>query len=174
MPDIVYRPGDRVRVLEPRRFVRCGYPKVPADYAVAAEELYRQLRTPDGQALRFGTKAEGRILDALSYGLAQKDHFGGPERTVHTEQDLSLLEGTYIVQEVRSVKTGRYYPPSGGGTNYWGESDWEPGGLADEKVHRIARLKYSDDSKVRSFLYSLISFAGGGPEVEVCHLEKVP
>jgi len=170
-----FRPGDRVRVLEPRRFVRCGYPKVPADYLPAAEELYRQLRTPDGQALRFGNKAKGRILDALSYALAQEDHFGGPERTVHTEQDLSLLEGTYVVQEVRSVKTGRYYPPSGGSVDSWtGESDWEPGGLADEKVHRIARLKYQDESRVRGFVYSCIAAVGGGPEVEVCHLERVP
>ena len=51
------------------------------------------------------------------------------------------------VLKVRTAHTGTYYPASGGGYNsYYGEpEDWEPGGLMDEKRHRVALvMSYCD------------------------------
>lgn len=159
-PNII-RPGDRVRVVTPLQFLRCGYPKTPEDYLCEATK----------KLASFGLKMKpyvfDRVADRLAWGLCVTNGYGGRDRTIHTQESPDLLGKTFVVREVRTVMTGVYFPPRGWSQpDYWtGESDYEPGGLDKQKSHRIAQLVQEDG--IHIFNDSTL------PEVEVIHLEKL-
>jgi hypothetical protein len=171
----VIRPGDRVRVITPLQVIRCGYPKEPKDYLNETEKaihlLEMNLFQPEqvkafvASSRRFPTYARRRLADRLSWALCMANGYGGSERTIHTQENLELLKKTFTVASIRTAMTGRYYPPSGGYNSYTGDSDWEPGGLANMKSHRIAKLAPEHGC----YLIDPTTL----PEVEVIHLEKL-
>lgn len=155
-PNII-RLNDRVRIVIPKVVVRVGYPKTVKDYLEAAEGKY-------GQQLRYdmGDFLAEKALRQIAYGLAKTDGFGGRERSLHMEDKPELLGQEFNVSGVRMVQTGTYYPPSGY-TSYYGEYDYEPGGLADMKARRL----------VTGFSMGYLRVSDSLPEIPVEHLEKV-
>lgn len=97
-----------------------------------------------------------------AYLRAKDDRFGGCERSIHFKDLTYWRGGQYmelydpdftltkcdpktfkpfeeIVLSKRVVKTGTYYPPSGGYDSYSMEYDYECGGLENMKTHVIIR-----------------------------------
>lgn len=130
------RPGDRVLVMRPEVLVRCGYPNTVSDYYAEARKLLGDIIRP------FPEHASRKAIHAIAYGLALGDGFGGRDRTLHlsSRQDLACKEGNVLA--VRFVKTGRYSPPQHWENRWTGESEWKPGGLENEKTHRIATVEF--------------------------------
>lgn len=169
---IVFREGDAVRVVTPMFVMRVGYPKSLEDYesevdAQVGHQVNDLILAAGGQPFvrgrRFNvpdepTKIRRRILSELAHARAVADGFGGSERSLHFKEVPEMAGRTCVVSRLRTVKTGTYYPASvsGGYEDY----DWEPGGLMDEKTHRLAELCSTGLS--------------GEFEIPVYHLEKIP
>ncbi len=135
----VIRVGDIVKIITPDIFVRCGY---PFDQRAATEHLIDHYRA-DIDALidkvdpnpkyanRYVPEADYRALcGRLARIVAQRDGFGGNERTIYTERDERLTGLRCSVMGKKIHKTGRRVPPGG---EYYDE----PGYLADEKTHIV-------------------------------------
>ena len=138
-PDNVIRVGDRVVVVIPRVVVRVGYPKTVDDYLPEAERLFKG----SGELAQTITGAPRYIHDKLvrqiAYSLANGDGFGGRDRTIHLRYENGIEGLSFEIESVRSAMTGRYYAAQTS-TSYYGEDDYEPGGLDGMKYNRIARL----------------------------------
>lgn len=147
----VYRVGDVVKIVEPKVFVRVGYP-LTKEHAVEVtakeydEKIYAFMReaseTPDDFTVH---EADPRLYHDLvnalaSYWLRLK-RYGGKERQIYTETNESLRNtGGWRIFNKRVVKTGTYDP--GGLVNTWGyEPDYEPPHLANEKSHVLLGLE---------------------------------
>lgn len=154
----IIRVGDLVRVVNPRVVSRVGYPKCVKDYEEAAWAKYGDLLRKDMRHTRCIEKA----IQQIAYGLAKADGFGGKERTLHFEGVPLLVGQEFRVQSVRMVQTGTYYPPRVS-RSYFGETDYEPGGLENMKSRRLV-------SGVQSF--GLLSLMGGN-EIDSEDLIKV-
>lgn len=167
------RAGDRVRVVVPRAVKRVGYPKEPCDYlAKVVEEREAEVRKLFGYApaipsisnvLPVGSTAaddgdavivEARVaklpsplrraLWDLAYLACKHDGFGGRERRVHLTEPLKGWEGVeFEVRAVRSVMEGDYFAPSYSRDHWTGEADNEPGGLANQRVRRLAEVGHA-------------------------------
>jgi len=159
------RVGDRVRVVDPHFVLRVGYPRSVRDYYAQVEQ--EQGAMLDALLKQYGWKgveklygasplsklagfpepeehprlvaARKMILHQLAYLRAVKDHFGGRQRSLHFVYAPKAAGHESTVASLRTVATGRYFPPSGGKT-YDGDYDWEPGGLSDQQAHRLATL----------------------------------
>lgn len=142
-PTSPFRPGDLAVVVEPRPVLRVGYPKSYADYVREVETKRADVRALLGLPTNVRAKRhEDRVLKALAFARAGVDGFGGKERTVHLGEPVEKLRDKLVkIVSVRSVQTGNYYPPSGGGPNYFGEYDYEPGGLSERVTRRLARVE---------------------------------
>ena len=130
----IIRVDDRVRIIRPVVVVRVGYPKTVSDYLPEAEKKFRALLHTEGLRGRVIEK----VLREIAYGLAKADGFGGRQRTLHIKEIPDILGQEFRVMGIRTVKTGIYYPPAHGRSGWYGEEyDYEPGGLSDEKTHRL-------------------------------------
>lgn len=131
--------GDVVRVLEPKEYVRCGYPMFLPE---VAEDIYENHSKELHAALAaFGLPGtfRGRVLRKLAHAMAYAkiDHegFGSKHRQIfEKDADPSCMERPLTVIARYHVMTGEYYPPSGGGDHY------EPGGLFNQKLNTILVL----------------------------------
>lgn len=146
------RIGDFVDIVDPRLFVRCGYPmylpdvqKQLADDRNLQYEITKLIalvaRVPTANAHTLGAdtwqRARTRILFELAEVKAKQEGFGGDTRSIYlTEPDLALQGQRVRVVGRRLVKTGKRFGPSGG-CDYFGEYDYEPGGLDDAQTHTI-------------------------------------
>lgn len=170
--DPIIRAGDRVRVVVPKFVKRVGYPKSVEDYVPevleAAKTALAAALKPAKTLAALATPTERtvlRIARELAYLRAKQDGFGGRERSIHFEDIPEHAGVVCTVHDVRTVMTGRYFAPSGGGYDYYtGESDYEPGGLDNMKPHRLASVS----------LYRSGKFSTADLELPVYHLEKLP
>lgn len=139
----VYRRDDRVRVIIPRVFERCGYPMSIQD----AREEISKMREGDkliydliqsfGIDIRYGN-VYGKIVNALAYGLLHTRGFGGPERTIHTVERPEIKGQIYRVTDKFVVKTGIYRRGSSD------PEDPEGPSLRNVKTHTILRVESID------------------------------
>lgn len=136
------RVGDRVRIVTPAFFARCGYPM-----AVTIEA--DRIRRDRGDAIAMFLAAEGvradphggtvtavgKVARALAYELCRQANWGGRDRRIHTRDIPALAGAQTVVRSVRFVKTGEYTPgcTRGGYDGY----DYAPAYLSDERSHRI-------------------------------------
>lgn len=156
MKKIVYHVGDFVRVVNPRFVVRVGYPLV---WTALIEEVEK---SPHFEETRkaFGISnhhfATRDLVRGICMALVRTRNWGGKERRLHyADWEIPETHWKGLEQEIlgkRIVKTGDYYPPSGG-TDYWGDYEHEPGGLANERTHVLLLL--------------------GCGEIEACNVELV-
>jgi hypothetical protein len=180
----VIRIQDKVRIVSPQFFVRCGYPLskalVKANHITSEqkEAIYDLLKKFDistpritGDLFAWSKEAEKRwgpydkILDILAEVVLVRESFGGKERQVFSEEVPNFKGVLARVIGKRTVKTGRYYSPAGG-YDYWsGMYESEPGGLANMKTHVILECSFCD--------YNLSYNGKRDFEIEKCHVEKV-
>lgn len=158
----VYRPGDKVRIVNPKFVRRVGYPLV-------WYEIDEALLDNDEQSARIAnamgwpepSKLPRFALQVVAKLYVLERRFGGNERTIHYWPDTgappnvfdTLAWGRYYAAGTehkiisrRLAKTGRRFPA------YGRDDDWEPGGLDDCKTHVLLRLS-------------------GEVEIEACNVE---
>lgn len=164
----VYRIGDKVRIVTPSVFLRCGY---PIDIAELAEKLSVEYG-PDVQALvarmagyvhdpampdmtsLIGSKVRGgmflsNLFERFAYVVAKQQRFGGRDRTLHTVTKPEYIGRECSVVGKNTCKTGRHFGPSSYGPE--DDYDYDPGGLEGEQTHVILALSSLDwlDAPVR-------------------------
>jgi len=156
----VFRPGDKVRIVNPLQVERVGYPKT---VMMCFNELCESLNENHlEKTFKFNSCKLNQALEILGlpilqnqrerdrviYGLAQyklaADGFGGKERSIHyvqhSNEQISNFTHDYLQNRItevvskRVVKTGKYFGSSGG-RDYDGDYWFEPGGLEDMKTH---------------------------------------
>lgn len=156
--------GDRVKIINPEFFVRCGYDNNLKSQAELIESNHKRdildligkvfprkaVWNPSGslpdeyyhEGFRTNLDiAVNKIASALAYEAVKRDMRSGAERKVFTKRrDLTIGWDCYNleVEKVKFVKTGKYVPSSSG------YEDWEPGYLSGEKTHRILQLETGD------------------------------
>lgn len=139
-----FKAGDRVRVVNPEFFVRCGYPLEYSDVynKVAAEEdervrkVLRELGFDEARMPGYTfSRLFGKVVGAITYGRMHDQRFGGAARSIYTQRNEEYRGHVFHVTGVSFVKTGEYVPAR---TAYgWEASEYEPAYLADEQTHRI-------------------------------------
>lgn len=158
------RVGDRVEVVVPKEFIRCGY---PMDYGEVAEEvakehlkevmtLINKVAGGDYGVLEYFEKnplkstcgsTARKIVQALAYAKCKNERFGGSTRLIYTKDSPEIAGYKGLVTDIKWVVTGEYYAPS-----YYESmdgGDYEPGGLTDQKRHKI--LEVSPDKTYQHF-----------------------
>jgi hypothetical protein len=145
------RIGDRVRVVNPEFFVRCGYPMV---FQYEAKRVVRDrresiesfLRSHDIEPYRLDSlglhPAVTKIAKVLAYELCKAKKWGGRERKIYTHRFDLYAGQDFSVASVRFVKTGEYISGECYGT--YGGYEYEPAYLSNEKTHRILKLNIFD------------------------------
>jgi len=160
----IIRVQDFVKIDNPLMFVRCGYPKclesetavVLKEYGDKIDVLLEATTVVSGVnplvpgmtrtiSLRGDDRWENereKIAKTIAYSRLKLHGFGGRERTIYTKEMPELAGCIVMVDSIKYVKTGKYYPPCDG-ENYEGEYDWESGGLENEKTHKILSIRFS-------------------------------
>lgn len=167
----IIRVGDKVKVVDPYVFIRCGYPwnkeyvkrNVITDYdKERVISLMKDLgcwhRYPDEVFCEeYSSDIFEEIIDRLAYGILRQRKFGGKSREIYTEYDEFKLNKVYTVFSKRMVKTGTRV----GGTQsgYEGE-EYDSPHLDGEKTCVILNLKQFD-------------YLSGGFEIEACNVVKL-
>ena len=80
-----------------------------------------------------------KLARCLAYAKVGAHHFGGGERTIHVQELPSLAGIISTVRRIRHVKTGKYFSPQSWQSD--GEWDYDPGGLEEEKTHKIVEIE---------------------------------
>jgi len=163
------RKGDIVEIQNPEVFIRCGYPmcKEDAKKAVTKQfgnlvvDLIKTVRKATTERMKesnlfpsiqpikcpVGDATVDGILDRLAYEYMKANKFGGNTRKIHTQTDKRLKGKKAKVDSIKFVKTGIRVPASGG-HDYYGEYDYEPAHLSEEKTCKILTLslRYEQDN----------------------------
>lgn len=152
-PNII-RVGDKVKILNPEIFIRCGYPLTPPDVYEEVAKLYgekinafvretlgfppKQMPTTEEEIdydfyydSREARTLEDKILNAFCYYSVKMKGFGGKERKIYTEHYKQYQDKVGIVEKIKFHKTGIYTP-----------DDYDPPYLSNEEVHKILKLKF--------------------------------
>jgi len=164
-PNII-RVGDRVKILTPNLFIRCGYPlgiqdmikEIDQCFGTFIEDMLRSAGKGDKMVFRdqngkypdrpedmivFESEEKGRdyrdIARILAYERLKLKQYGGNTRSIHTETIDDLKGKVGKVIEIRFVHTGTYQRGYSG-YSYEGEYDYEPSYLSDEQTHKILTL----------------------------------
>tara|TARA_Y100000310_G_C20698933_1_gene827876 strand:- start:5569 stop:6150 length:582 start_codon:yes stop_codon:yes gene_type:complete len=163
----IIRVGDKVRVINPEFFVRCGYPKdfndVAADisvrYRTNIERLMAEVGIVPDLFSNEGDRAFQKIAKALAYAKLKKEGFGGSIRSIYTQRKDEHEGREFRVDRIFFVKTGKRVP---GHVRPMGDvEDYELPYLANEKTHKILHI-YANDS---------ITY--DGQEIEAKNVEKL-
>lgn len=162
----IIRVGDKVKILRPLFIYRWGYDNNLKD---VAEEVLSKYKPQMREFVRTILNLEGkkgtsmgdadypyyRLASALAYEIVGSRMSQGAIRKLFyiTDEDRGPMHwlnhdfpagSIKEVREIKIVKTGRYFS-SCSSQNYEGEYDWEPGGLSDEKTHKLLRVGYTDN-----------------------------
>jgi hypothetical protein len=191
------RVGDRVRIVNPEFFIRCGYENNHQDAMKQIREEYGEkiLRfiydweaslhsVPSADSKislslisfdQYRTELRNphsydRIISALAYDLVARNKKSGAERKIFTERLERYKDDIFTVSGAFMCMTGFYYPAGGRYDSYTGEYDYEPGGLDKMKAHRILEL--------REFVFFEIGRerrreSDSATAIEECHIERV-
>lgn len=145
----IIRVNDVVKVITPIFFIRCGY---PLDVRTEKERILNEEREKLVALLmdmglknkcghRVFETAMRKIAGEIAYCRIRDQHFGGCERTIHSEE-LKHLEGkTGLVISIKFCKTG-VYQRGVGYTELFGcgDVDYDPPCLKKESTHKILEI----------------------------------
>lgn len=184
-PNII-RVGDKVKIVNPEFFDRCGYPmslksaidEVSNKFKPQIMKLLSAMFKESLSEKHYDREMLEKDLDMLMAYNPYNRHFeeiakaagsvwiksngyGGDERRIYTKICEDYRGKIAIVDSIRMVKTGDYVPASGG-NDYWGESDYEPAYLTNQKSHKIL-----------SIFYPRLISTGEYNEIEEIHVEKI-
>lgn len=187
----VIRSGDRVKIINPEVFVRCGYPLCKEDLK---EELYKKygriidsllcsarndkefvLTDEPSSNLFEETKYNSEIINILASVQLVAKKFGGKERKIFTQRYDALKDKIFYVAGKRIVVTGEYVPGYGGGMF---SEDCEPPYLTGVKTHKILLLdlcrKEIDEDFKTKHMRSNLWIKHQPVEIEAKNVEKLP
>ena len=187
-PNII-RIGDTVKIINPEIISRIDYPMSFEDARKEVKELYHNEiiellnKTVYKQTLKTSSKFKllladisvkgwsgdvtyEKIVSTLSWIHIRCKGFGGKEKKIYSEIRQELIGITAKVRNIMIRKTGIYFAPSGGYNSYDGEYESEPGGLDNEKTHKILELDYwiNEIVAIGSNYYI---------QIEACNVEKI-
>lgn len=135
----IIRVGDKVRIVNPEMFVRCGYPMTKQD---AREEVFSRFSQQAIQLMRdtlgheYDWVAYHTVMEALAYGWMKQHHFGGNNREIYTAYEAMAKDQIGIVTKIRFVKTGIYV------CGYQTEEDeYISSYLKNQETHKILSLR---------------------------------
>lgn len=192
----IIREGDKVRIINPEFFLRCGYDNDHKSACAFIEETFGNkilqfiyefekfehdsYKTPTDSKWKtafidfaryqqelMNPKSYSKIISALAYDHVKRMQKSGTERKIYTERLENELGVIRTVTNIFFCKTGKYDPPSTTQDYSTGEYDFIPGGLLKEKTHKILHLS--------GLIISLREY-GDEDEInciETCNVEKV-
>lgn len=151
---IVYRYGDKVKIIAPELFIRCGYPKtIESETKIVIDEQGDQIKK---MFKELGIKEIGfnsdiyisrtfkKIAREIAYCRLKQNGFGGSKREIYTNIVPELKGKIFEVVDKRCVKTGDYNSPNWCHDWYYGVYDYEPGYLSNVKTHVILEIQPCD------------------------------
>lgn len=162
---VVFRVGDKAKIIIPKVVKRVGYPKGVKDYEPQVlDQFGPQLeqiftRRPSGSAVATRNK----VVEELAYWLAKRDKFGGNQRSVHLEEKPDFAGQTFFIHRMKTYFEGTYVPGHGyGGYEHEG---YEPPTLS---VSRAVRCAIGYVQQERGLWHGDEMF-----RIPVSHLEKL-
>jgi hypothetical protein len=160
--------GDSVRIVTPKRFVRCGY---PLTYDIIrktrSEECYELMRLAwagilkidktleqsqvlGPQDMRWAFTSEAlpemprRVASLLEQAvcayIVDRENWGGPQRKIYELDYPHVANAVVKIIGRRCVQTGSYVRGSTSYDHYSGECEWDPPYLADAKTHVVYEI----------------------------------
>lgn len=179
-PNII-RVGDKVKIINPEFFLRCGYDNNHKGACEIIDKTYKHqinrfiyiweqslMKRKTGSIPLCKLICENssiylKIASALAYDLVNKNMKEGVERKIYTERVDFYRSNIFFVSSIEYVRTGIYHLPYGGYNNGTEEYDYKPGYLDRPVVRKI--LYFNE------FLYGL---SGDKTAIEDCNVEKIP
>lgn len=168
--------GDKVRIINPEMVVRVGYdftfekaiPVVEEKYSPQILQFMESIGFNQGMfSARLKDKKLFRdIVNSIAYAVVGESFRCGNERKIYTEKQPYLTDMEFKVHHKYVVRTGQYYPSSGGYDSFSGEYDYECGGLSKPKNHIILNL--TTDDEIRAYDVPKYYMA-----IESCNVEKL-
>lgn len=144
------RKGDKVQIIKPDFFIRCGYPKsIESETQIVTEKYEKQItemvydKTPQNLFSRHKHIDHHlliKIAKEIAHARLRTNGFGGRERTIYTQHLENLKGKEFIVGDIKYHKTGTYSPPSYSGGYYDYGPEYEPATLENTKTHKILYL----------------------------------
>lgn len=166
----VIRVGDRVRIVNPEKFIRCGYPfdvaaerdRIMSRHAHALHTLVNVIDPNPAPDMVHAVPGLIDVAHALAKVAAARHHQGGNERTIHTERDESLLQWEWSVVSKKYVRSGVYSHGRSYGEEYEGPS------LDNGRTHVILELSPKWDKRV-----TMLNPGPYNVRIEACNTEKL-
>jgi hypothetical protein len=140
------RVGELVHIVEPKLFVRCGYPLTREDILLNRRDEVEKLMlaAKDAMALSDSEANDARVPQQLENlavtAILVRERFGGSERAIFEENAPELKGAVARVLSKSVVVTGTYNRASGGYSYSTGEYDWEPAYIWPQRRHVIYDL----------------------------------
>ena len=176
----VIRICDRVKIINPQIFLRCGYPltkQIIKDTVITEEqkdlieEMFKlfgvhSCRQSSDIFLATDIKNDRyyeKVLDVMAEVVLGQKQWGGSDRSIYTENRPDLLNISGQVISKKIVKTGRYTSGHSSCNYYGGYDDYDPPYLENETSHVILKVCVGNPS----FIF------GEEIEIEKCNVEKI-
>lgn len=145
------RPGDIVKVIDPRFVTRVGYPLCADDLMVEAEKtLVEKGIVPPFSKSVWGQSPDRRrdewnVIRKYAVLLLRKKGWGGDDRSLFFLEKPEYKDLEVVVDHKRIAKTGKRFAPHVYRSSGWDgdDYDYEPGGLGDEKTHILLSVCYN-------------------------------
>lgn len=177
--------GERVTIVKPAEFVRCGYPLSIKDVlARDRHEIEKECMrlfcaltdTPVPPSVepetdnflislaahpaipQMSATVHGMLCSAIAAYRLEKKNFGGGERRIFERPGPFKKGQVWTVTGRKMVKTGKRFPSSSWYDSYTGEHNYEPGGLENKQSHCVYRVK-------RGYIEAMILAANTAREV---------
>jgi len=155
----IIRVDDKVRIINPEFFVRCGYENNRQSHTERIEIVNRddiieliknvfpnhfpKIISYSKDSMARWESVIHNVAKALAYEAVHENMKSGEERKIFTSKySVGSYFGNDVVTDIKYVKTGTYIPPH----IYHGvwDDDYEPGGLLNEKVHKILQIDFDN------------------------------
>lgn len=151
MKNNLIKSGDKVRIINPQIFVRCGYPLCIADVIKTIDQkiiidclvqcgvgTFDQIES----VIKFHPhhkmqRAYKEISGGLALAIMISKRFGGSERKIYTDNRPELVGKIVRVESKRQVVTGDRYP--GCGPGYYGDEAEGPS-LENQERHTLIKF----------------------------------
>ncbi len=134
-PDNIIRIGDKIRIVNPEFFVRCGY-KLGMQQGKEYVESHRQEIDNLLYSMDLPQGPHTELEEQLAYIYIKSRQFGGDERILHTVKLPNYMGSEAEVTFKKFVRTGtRQYPTR------LSQDTWERPYLGNAKTHVILELR---------------------------------
>lgn len=148
--DKIIRVRDKVRIIKPEFFVRCGYPMdIQREAAQLQQELFDDFRVLmqkvgiNGSLYAFTEqtyRSYSKICHELAYAKCRTNNFGGNERQIYRESIPIMADTVCSVLDTKIVKTGIYKPKFNCHSYEYGVDECDPAELTNQQTHKLVKV----------------------------------